>query len=73
MPITTTQVPVMEQVRLLLDDAHLAVASLATLLDEQHEVDLENLSLEVKRVEAELCILESQLRHTFTRLEAKTR
>jgi hypothetical protein len=63
----------MEQVRLLLDDAHLAVASLATLLDEQHEVDLENLSLEVKRVEAELCILKSQLRHTFTRLEAKTR
>ncbi len=56
-----------------LDEAVVAVASFATLLDEQQECLLDDLSLESKRVEADLCILKSRLRKIIALLETKQR
>lgn len=56
-----------------LDEAVLAVASFATLLDEQQECLLDDLSLESKRVEADLCILKSRLRKVIALIERKPR
>jgi hypothetical protein len=60
-----------DRARQHLDEAQLAVASLATLLDDQRECALDDLSLEAKRLEADLSILESRLRRVLALIETK--
>lgn len=60
-----------DRARLHLEEAQLAVASLATLLDEQRESALDDVSLEAKRIEADLSILESRLQKILALTKTK--